>query len=103
MPRVTHSYIDPHATMHDPTLGFAEVQLKLCFLFRPRLWDTPMKLKAGANCLRRARRPAAKARCHIHQGTLDAAVDVVALREFDQSREQDTQFSPYYFSPAFSE
>jgi len=60
-----------------------------------------MKLKAGANCLRRARRPAAKARCHIHQGTLDAAVDVVALREFGQSREQDTQLSPYYFSPAY--
>jgi hypothetical protein len=101
MPRVTHSYNDPRATLHDPTLGFAEFQLKPYFLFRPRLVDTTMKLKAGANCLRRARRPAAKARCHIHQGTLDAAVDVVALREFGQSREQDTQLSPYYFSPAY--
>jgi len=95
MPRVTHSYIDPRATMHDPTLGFAEVQLKLCFLFRPRLWDTPMKLKAGANCLRR-RRLAAKARCRIPSRN-------TSMREFGQSREQDRQLSPYYFSPAFSE
>jgi len=62
--------------MHDPTLGFAEVQLKLCFLFRPRLWDTPMKLKAGANCLRRARRLAAKSALpHTIKEHLDAAVD----------------------------
>jgi hypothetical protein len=53
-------------------------------------------LKAEANCLWRARRLAAKARCHIHQRTLDAAVDVVALREFGQSREQDTQLSPSF-------
>jgi hypothetical protein len=86
--------------MHDPTLGFAEVQLKLCFLFRPRLWDTPMKLKAGANCLRRARRLAAKARCRIPSRNTSMRR---WMREFGQSREQDRQLSPYYFSPAFSE
>jgi hypothetical protein len=90
MPRVTYFHIDPRVTLDDPVLGFAEVQQTVLFSIA-----ACGKRAQGRSQLPKGGSPSgSKAHCHIHQGALDAAVDVVALREFGQSREQDTQLSP---------